>query len=178
VRIERIQHPAQVVGPIDGAGHHGPSSTGSDTGCRLAMGITAVGIPVARGDAAAARSAAALLVRTSSYSPRCWNQTRRTWHRPSRQGCCKRWPPTGSTGTTPPSLPSPRRSTSPGRRNPPSFPGRRVHRGRADRAAPEIAEDLFVTVNTVKSHLRSIDRKFDVTTRRAAVDRARELNLL
>ena len=39
------------------------SSTGSDTSCRLAMGITAVGIAVARGDAAAARSAAARLRR-------------------------------------------------------------------------------------------------------------------
>ena len=35
------------------------SSTGSDTSCRLALGITAVGIAMARGDAAAARSAAA-----------------------------------------------------------------------------------------------------------------------
>jgi len=44
--------------------------------------------------------------------------------------------------------------------------------------AAEIAKDLFVTVNTVKSHQRAIYRKFDVTTRRAAVDRARDLNLL
>ena len=44
--------------------------------------------------------------------------------------------------------------------------------------AAEIAKDLFVTVNTVKSHQRAIYRKLDVTTRRAAVDRARDLNLL
>jgi LuxR family maltose regulon positive regulatory protein len=44
--------------------------------------------------------------------------------------------------------------------------------------AGEIATDLFVTINTVKSHLRAIYRKLDVTTRRAAVDRARELNIL
>jgi len=44
--------------------------------------------------------------------------------------------------------------------------------------AAEIAKDLFVTVNTVKSHQRAIYRKLDATTRRGAVDRARELNLL
>ena len=44
--------------------------------------------------------------------------------------------------------------------------------------ASEIAEDLYVSVNTVKSHLRSIYRKFDVTTRRTAVEHARELDLL
>lgn len=44
--------------------------------------------------------------------------------------------------------------------------------------AADIAKDLYVTVNTVKSHLRSIYRKLDVTTRREAVERARALNLL
>ena len=44
--------------------------------------------------------------------------------------------------------------------------------------AAEIADDLFVTVNTVKSHLRAIYRKLDVTTRREAVERARAVNLL
>jgi LuxR family maltose regulon positive regulatory protein len=44
--------------------------------------------------------------------------------------------------------------------------------------AAEIAKVLFVTVNTVKSHQRAIYRKLDATTRRGAVDRARELNLL
>ena len=44
--------------------------------------------------------------------------------------------------------------------------------------AKEIGKDLYVSINTVKSHLRSIYRKLDVTTRRAAVERARDLNLL
>ena len=44
--------------------------------------------------------------------------------------------------------------------------------------AGEIAEDLYVSVNTVKSHLRSIYRKLDVANRREAVERARELSLL
>ena len=44
--------------------------------------------------------------------------------------------------------------------------------------AAEIATDLFVTVNTVKSHQQSIYRKLDVRTRREAVDRARQLHLI
>jgi LuxR family maltose regulon positive regulatory protein len=44
--------------------------------------------------------------------------------------------------------------------------------------AGEIASDLFITVNTVKSHQQSLYRKLGVTTRREAVDRARDLNLL
>ena len=42
----------------------------------------------------------------------------------------------------------------------------------------EIAADLFVTVNTVKTHQRSIYRKLGVATRRDAVGRARDLKLL
>lgn len=44
--------------------------------------------------------------------------------------------------------------------------------------AAEIAADLFVSVNTVKSHQQSIYRKLGVSSRRAAVDSARERNLL
>jgi len=42
----------------------------------------------------------------------------------------------------------------------------------------EIVSDLFVSANTVKSHLQSIYRKFGVNTRRGAVDRVRGLKLL
>lgn len=44
--------------------------------------------------------------------------------------------------------------------------------------AGEIADDLFVSVNTVKAHLRSMYRKLGVSNRREAVERARALDLL
>jgi LuxR family maltose regulon positive regulatory protein len=43
---------------------------------------------------------------------------------------------------------------------------------------PEIARELYVTVNTLRTHTRRIFTKLDVTTRAAAVRRARERGLL
>jgi LuxR family transcriptional regulator, maltose regulon positive regulatory protein len=42
----------------------------------------------------------------------------------------------------------------------------------------DIAQELCLSPNTVKTHIRSIYRKLDVTTRRDAVRRARELGLM
>jgi LuxR family transcriptional regulator, maltose regulon positive regulatory protein len=42
----------------------------------------------------------------------------------------------------------------------------------------EIAAEMFVSVNTVKTHLKHIYRKLDVCERRNAVRRGRELHLL
>jgi LuxR family maltose regulon positive regulatory protein len=45
-------------------------------------------------------------------------------------------------------------------------------------SGPEIARVLFVSLNTVRTHTKSIYTKLAVNTRQAAVRRARELDLL
>ncbi|MGZ4666160.1 MAG: LuxR C-terminal-related transcriptional regulator [Frankiaceae bacterium] len=42
----------------------------------------------------------------------------------------------------------------------------------------ELADQLYISVNTAKAHLKSLYRKLNVTSRRQAVHRARELGLL
>jgi LuxR family maltose regulon positive regulatory protein len=45
-------------------------------------------------------------------------------------------------------------------------------------SGPQIARELFVTHNTLRTHTKHIFAKLDVTSRRAAVRRARERGLL
>jgi LuxR family maltose regulon positive regulatory protein len=45
-------------------------------------------------------------------------------------------------------------------------------------SAPEIAAELFVSINTIRTHMRSVYAKFGVHNRADAVKRARELGLL
>jgi alkylhydroperoxidase/carboxymuconolactone decarboxylase family protein YurZ len=45
-------------------------------------------------------------------------------------------------------------------------------------SAPEIAEELFLSLHTIKSQMRSIYRKLDVSSRNQAITGARELGLL
>ena len=47
-----------------------------------------------------------------------------------------------------------------------------------DLTGPEISGRLFMSVNTFRTHTRHIFTKLDVNTRRAAVTRAGELDLL
>ena len=47
-----------------------------------------------------------------------------------------------------------------------------------DLDGPQIARELVVSVNTVRTHTKNIYAKLGVTNRRAAVRRARELQLL
>ena len=42
----------------------------------------------------------------------------------------------------------------------------------------EIATELYVSVNTVKAHVRAVYQKLEVTNRREAVSRGRELGII
>jgi LuxR family maltose regulon positive regulatory protein len=48
----------------------------------------------------------------------------------------------------------------------------------SDLSRPEIAQMLYISVNTVRSHLRHIYQKLDVHSREEAVQRAQTLGLL
>jgi LuxR family transcriptional regulator, maltose regulon positive regulatory protein len=72
----------------------------------------------------------------------------------------------------------------------PSAPARAFEEGLSERerevlrllatelSGPEIARQLFVSVNTLRTHTKHIFSKLDVNTRRSAVRRAAELGLL
>ncbi len=45
-------------------------------------------------------------------------------------------------------------------------------------SGPEIAQELMIAVSTLRTHTKSIYSKLDVTNRRAAVNRAAELQLI
>ena len=48
----------------------------------------------------------------------------------------------------------------------------------SDLDGPEIAAELFISLNTLRTHTRNIYAKLGVSSRRAAVTRAAELGLL
>jgi LuxR family maltose regulon positive regulatory protein len=48
----------------------------------------------------------------------------------------------------------------------------------SDLTGPEIARELYITLNTMRTHTKRIFTKLDVTTRAAAVRHARERGLL
>jgi LuxR family maltose regulon positive regulatory protein len=49
---------------------------------------------------------------------------------------------------------------------------------RGDLSQQEIARELYVSINTVKTHTSAIYRKLGVSSRRHAIDRAHKLGLI
>jgi LuxR family maltose regulon positive regulatory protein len=49
---------------------------------------------------------------------------------------------------------------------------------KTDLSGPEIAQELMIALSTVRTHTKSVYSKLGVTTRRAAVQRAAELDLI
>jgi LuxR family maltose regulon positive regulatory protein len=49
---------------------------------------------------------------------------------------------------------------------------------RSELSGPEIAQELSVSLNTLRTHTNTIFKKLGVTNRRAAVRRAEELDLI
>lgn len=49
---------------------------------------------------------------------------------------------------------------------------------RSELSGPEIASELMISVNTLRTHTKNIFSKLGVTSRRAAVRRAEDLHLL
>ncbi|WP_154693921.1 response regulator transcription factor, partial [Streptomyces afghaniensis] len=72
----------------------------------------------------------------------------------------------------------PDRAPGPRRRGPQRTQGDVLRLLAEMRSTEEIAADLHVSVNTVKTHLKSIYRKLAVSRRSDAVRRARERRLL
>jgi LuxR family maltose regulon positive regulatory protein len=87
-------------------------------------------------------------------------------------------------------VPGPRRHQVPAPRNPPDQPAivlvepltereREVLRHVSEMLnTAEVASEMYISVNTVKTHLKSIYRKLAATHRREAVRRARQLELI
>ena len=53
-----------------------------------------------------------------------------------------------------------------------------MHLLATDLSRREIAQELYLSMNTVRTHVRSIYSKLDVVTREEAVTRARSLALI
>jgi LuxR family maltose regulon positive regulatory protein len=82
-----------------------------------------------------------------------------------------------TVGTPPAGAPAPKGSAG----QAPTLSARELevlHLLATDLDGPEIAGRLYVSLNTLRTHTKSIYTKLDVNSRRAAVRRGRELGLL